>query len=88
MPASKRMKLYTVMGSYLVHLLKYNDEVKTTGHSLGWMLAATYEIPLSKNIGISTEAQWLKAIRTKDRSLSLQVNLSRHLLRWKSFSLG
>jgi hypothetical protein len=79
----EHLNVYGGTGTYLVQSkLNYNGEVKATVASLGWMLAAAYDIPLSQNLGITSEAKWLWASGPKNGSISLQVHLRWKFLRW------
>jgi hypothetical protein len=76
MPLSNRFHVFTGTGIYLMRsILDYETHVKSTGYNLGWMVAATYEQPLSKKFGLAYEAKWLNASGTKDRVVSLQLQL-------------
>lgn len=83
MALKEHLNLYGGTGTYLVQShLDYNGEVKATVASLGWMLAAAYDIPLSQNVGITSEAKWLWASGPKNGSISLQLHLRWKFLRW------
>ena len=76
MPVTRNLNLYTGTGTYMMRsTLDYNDKVTTSSFSLGYMLAAAYDFPLTENLGINTEVKWLKAVPTRDGSLNLQVHL-------------
>ena len=76
MPVTRNLNLYTGTGTYMMRTtLDYNDKVTTSGFSLGYMLAAAYDFPLTANLGINTEVKWQKAVPTRDGSLNLQVHL-------------
>jgi hypothetical protein len=79
----EHLNVYGGTGTYLVQSkLNYNGIVKATAPSLGWMLAAAYDIPLSQNLGITSEAKWLWASGPKNGSISLQLHMRWKFLRW------
>ncbi len=85
MPVGRHVQLYSGSGSFLMHsVLKDNQEVRTTAHSLGWMLGAGYEIRLPGRKSLSIEGKWLRASTTKDGSLSLQALLRWDVLNWQN----
>jgi len=81
MPATPNLNFYAGTGTYIMRsVLDYEGKVTTTGLSLGWMVAAAYDVPLSRSLGINTEFKWHQAVPTRDGSLNLQVQLRWHFL--------
>ena len=75
-PIVKRVNLFAGFGTYVVTThLNYSGKVKSTAYSLGSNVAINYVYPLSKKLGLATEAKWLNAFQTKDNMLALQVQL-------------
>ncbi|MDO9374420.1 MAG: hypothetical protein V4725_11845 [Bacteroidota bacterium] len=82
MPVTRKLNLYSGTGYYVMRsVLIYDGKVTTTGLSLGWMLAAAYDFPISSTLGINTEIKWHKAVPTRDGSLNAQVQLRWDFLR-------
>jgi hypothetical protein len=76
MPLSERVHVFAGTGNYFMRsTLDYEGSVESNSRSLGWMLAAAYQKPISKNFGIAAEAKWMNATGTKDALLGLQLQL-------------
>ena len=85
MPVGGHLKLYSGSGSFIVHsILKDNDKVRSSAHSLGWMLGAGYEWKLSGRKWLSLEGKWLRSSTSKDGSLSIQALLRWDVLNWQN----
>jgi opacity protein-like surface antigen len=82
-PFGKHLSLYGGPGSYLMRSdLDYGSSVHSTSHSLGWMAALGYTIPISHKVAINTEVKYLKASTTKDEVLTVQLHLQWKFLEW------
>lgn len=81
MPIVKNLEIFAGFGSYLLTShLDYKEKVTSSTFSLGTNVALSYTKPLSKNLGLAAEAEWMNAFETKDNSLALKIQLV-----WKAF---
>jgi len=84
MPILKNINIFAGFGSYLLTTdLDYKEVVKSTTFSLGANIALNYTLPLSKNLDLGGEIEWMSAFETKDNLVALKANLI-----WKAFEWG
>ena len=84
MPIFKNVNIFAGFGSYLLTTdLDYKEAVKSTTFSLGANVALNYTLPLSKNLDLGGEIEWMSAFETKDNLVALKANLI-----WKAFEWG
>lgn len=84
MPITRRIAVFGGTGAFLVNsTLRYNDVVRNTAFSLGWMVAGSFTQPVSRNLGIAAEVKWLDATQTNDANFSLELQLVWRLYRWR-----
>jgi hypothetical protein len=84
MPVFKNVNIFAGFGSYLLTTdLDYKEAVKSTTFSLGANIALNYTLPLSKNLDLGGEIEWMSAFETKDNLVALKANLI-----WKVFEWG
>ena len=85
MPIAKRWHVYAGVGSYFITShLEYKGTVKSKSFSLGSNVGLAYQQPLSKNLGLAIEANWLDAFVSENSTLSLQLMLAWKFLEWRS----
>lgn len=83
MPITKRLNAFFGTGFYsLTTALDYKGKVDSHKLSVGWMLAASYIQPLSKDLGLGVEVKWMDAAQTVDASLVGQLQLVWKFLKW------
>ncbi len=83
MPLTKRINVFAGSGVYFTKTrLDYAGKTSSNKVSVGWMAAASYIHPLSKNLGLGTELKWLDAAESRDGSICLQLQLVWKFLRW------
>jgi hypothetical protein len=83
MALSKRFNLFAGSGVYfLTTNLDYAGKATSKKLSIGWMAAASYIHPLSKNVGLGTELKWMDAAESTDGAFCFQVQLVWKFLRW------
>lgn len=83
MPLNDRMNAYLGVGGYFVSSkLDFGSVVRTTEFSQGWMLGASYHLPLGEDTGIAAEAKWYNASQFEDGSFSLQATFVWRALEW------
>jgi len=83
MAVTKRLNLFAGSGIYLLNTnLDYRGETSSKKLSIGWMAAASYIFPLSKTLGLGTEAKWMNAAETSNGIISLQLQLVWKFLNW------
>jgi hypothetical protein len=76
MPIVRRVNIFGGFGSYLLTThLDYKGVVESSTMSLGSNLALSYTMPVSKNLGLAAEAEWLNGFETKDQMLAFKINL-------------
>ncbi len=82
----KPWESFSLLGGYgysrLNTSLEYGGTVNVGMWSMGWVVAAAYERPLSEKLGIATELKWIDAIEEKDAVVTLQVQLVWDFLQW------
>lgn len=79
----KHFNLFAGPGVYLLKT-HVNYEGKTSSQKLtqGWMAAAAYTLPVSKDFSLGAEAKWLYAAETIRGSFGLQLQLTWKFFRW------
>ena len=83
MSVTRHFNIFAGSGAYFLDTkLDYGTKSKATKFSVGWMAAASYIFPLSKNTGLGTEAKWLYAAETSKGSLCLQAQFVWKFLKW------
>jgi hypothetical protein len=83
MALGKRMNVFAGSGVYfLTTKLDYLGKTNSKKLSVGWMAAASYIHPLSKNAGLGTELKWFHASEAVNGSLILQLQLVWRFLQW------
>lgn len=83
MPITKRLNAFFGTGFYnLTTKLDYAGKTDTHKLSVGWMLAASYIQPLSKDLGLGMELKFMDAAQTVDASLVAQLQLVWKFLKW------
>lgn len=79
----QRFHIFVGTGYYqLQSNLEYGTSTNVTTWSMGWMAAAAYEYPLSRDFGLAGELKWMNATEHEDAVFSAQVQLAWHFLRW------
>ena len=83
MPVAKRFNVFVGTGVYFLKSnLTYPGKASSDKASLGWMAAASYTLPLTKNLGVATELKYMDASETVNAVVGLQVQLVWKLFRW------
>ena len=83
MSVAKRLAVYAGTGPYLIHSnLSFDGTTRGSVVSLGWMAAATYTQPLTKNLGLAAEVKWYDASQTDDVCFIAQATLVWRALTW------
>ncbi|HVK97311.1 MAG TPA: hypothetical protein VM368_05805 [Flavisolibacter sp.] len=83
MAVTKRINLFAGSGVYFLKThLDYAGKTSSTQVSVGWMAAASYIHPLSKDIGLGAEIKWMDAAETADGFISAQVQLIWKFIKW------
>jgi hypothetical protein len=83
MPVGGRINVFAGAGGYFVSShLQYGTTVRVNEFSQGWMLAASYVVPISTSLGIAGELKWYNASQFEDGSVTLQVQLVWSVLEW------
>jgi hypothetical protein len=83
MAITKRINVFAGSGVYFTRTkLDYAGKTASKKLSVGWMAAASYIHPLSKNVGLGTEVKWLDAAESRDGSICLQLQWVWKFLRW------
>lgn len=83
MAITKRINVFAGSGVYFMSTkLDYAGKTASKKLSVGWMAAASYIHPLSKNVGLGTEVKWLDAAESRDGSICLQLQLVWKFLKW------
>lgn len=83
MSVTKRFNIFAGSGAYLLNThLNYLGKTNSKKISVGWMAAASYILPLSKNTGLGAEAKWLYAAETVKGTLCLQLQFVWKFLKW------
>jgi len=83
MAVTKRVNVFAGSGVYFTHTrLNYAGKTSSKKLSVGWMAAASYIHPLSKNLGLGTEVKWMDAAESRDGSICVQLQLVWRFLKW------
>lgn len=83
MALTKRFNVFAGSGVYfLTTNLDYAGKSTSSKLSIGWMAAASYIHPLSRNLGLGTELKWMDAAESTDGALCLQLQLVWKFVRW------
>lgn len=79
----KHFNLFAGPGIYILKTnLDYEGKTNSKKVSTGWMAAAAYTQPLTKEISLGAEAKWLYAAETIRGSFGVQLQASWRFLRW------
>lgn len=79
----KHFNLFAGPGFYILKTnLNYEGKAKSQKVSPGWMAAAAYTVPLTKEFSVGAEAKWLYAAETIRGSFGLQLQVMWRFLRW------
>lgn len=83
MAVKERLHLFAGSGVYfLTTKMNYAGEARSKKLSIGWMAAASYMQPLSKDLNLGMELKWMDAAETTDGSFVLQLQLVWRFLKW------
>lgn len=83
MPITARINAFFGTGFYqMTTNLNYKGSTSSGKFAVGWMIAASYIQPLSKNLGLGTELKWMDAAETADASVVAQLQLVWKFLKW------
>ncbi len=83
MPVAKRFNVFVGTGVYFLKSnLDYGGKTSSSKASLGWMAAASYTQPLTKNLGVAAELKYMDASETVNAVMGLQVQLVWKFFRW------
>lgn len=83
MALTRRFNVFAGSGVYfLTTKLDYAGKTTSRKLSVGWMAAASYIQPLSKNTGLGAEVKWLDAAESRDGSICLQLQWVWRFLKW------
>jgi hypothetical protein len=83
MALTKRFNVFAGSGVYfLTTNLDYKGKTRSNKISVGWMAAASYIQPLSKNMGLGAELKWLDAAESRDGTICLQLQWVWRFLKW------
>jgi hypothetical protein len=79
----KHFNLFAGPGFYILKTnLDYAGKTASKKVSTGWMAAAAYTAPITKEISLGAEAKWLYAAETIRGSFGLQLQANWRFLRW------
>ena len=79
----KHVNLFAGPGVYLLKTnLDYAGKTFSEKLSTGWMAAAAYTQPITKEFSLGAEAKWLYASETIRGSFGLQLQANWSFLRW------
>jgi hypothetical protein len=79
----KHFNLFAGPGVYILKTnLDYEGKTDSKKVSMGWMAAAAYTQPLTKELSLGAEAKWLYAAETIKGSFALQLQMAWRFLRW------
>ncbi|HEX8461228.1 MAG TPA: hypothetical protein VF623_07355 [Segetibacter sp.] len=79
----KHINLFAGPGVYILNTnLDYAGKATSQKITTGWMAAAAYVQPITKELGIGAEAKWLYAAETIRGSFGVQVQLVWRFLTW------
>ena len=74
MAITRRINIFAGSGVYFTRTKLDYGGVSASGKiSVGWMAAASYILPVSKNMGLGVEVKWLDAAESRDGSVCLQL---------------
>jgi hypothetical protein len=83
MAITRRINIFAGSGVYFTQTKLDYAGVSTSGKiSVGWMAAASYIQPVSKNMGLGVEVKWLDAAESRDGSVCLQLQWVWRFLKW------
>jgi hypothetical protein len=79
----KHFNLFAGPGVYILNTnLDYAGKATSKKVSMGWMAAAAYVQPLTKDLGLGAEAKWLYAAETIRGSFGAQLQLVWRFYKW------
>jgi hypothetical protein len=83
MPVTARLNAFFGTGFYNVTSnLNYAGKASASKLSVGWMLAASYVHPITKDLGLGAELKWMDAAQTSDASIVGQLQLVWKFMKW------
>ncbi|MBV9987458.1 MAG: hypothetical protein JO301_07255 [Chitinophagaceae bacterium] len=83
MPITARLNAFFGTGFYnMTTNLDYGGKTDSHKLAVGWMLAASYVQPLSKDLGVGFELKWMDAAQTVDASIVGQLQLVWKFIKW------
>ncbi|HEU0065079.1 MAG TPA: hypothetical protein VFQ58_08605, partial [Flavisolibacter sp.] len=83
MSVTKHFNIFAGSGGYILRTrLDFAGKSQANKFSVGWMAAASYILPLSKNTGLGSEFKWLYAAETSQGSVCLQIQFVWKFLKW------
>jgi hypothetical protein len=83
MALTKRFNIFAGSGVYLLTTnLDYLTKTKSHKVSVGWMAAASYILPVSKQMGLGMELKYMDAAETSDGSMIFQLQWVWKFLKW------
>lgn len=79
----RHFNLFAGPGVYILQsAINFEGRTASKKVTQGWMAAAAYTAPLSKNISLGAEAKWLYGAETIKGSAGLQVQLAWKFMKW------
>jgi hypothetical protein len=83
MPLTERLNAYVAGGGYFVSSkLDFEGVVRETEFSEGYMLGASYHIPLNETLGLAAEVKWYNASEFEDGTFTAQIMIVWRCLSW------
>lgn len=83
MSVTRHFNIFAGSGAYFLNShLDYLGKTVSKKFAVGWMAAASYIVPLSKNAGLGAETKWLYAAETSNGSICLQVQFVWKFMKW------
>ncbi|MEO6719530.1 MAG: hypothetical protein ABIN67_04150 [Ferruginibacter sp.] len=83
MALTRRFNIFAGSGIYLLTTdLNYITKTKSHKVSVGWMAAASYILPVSKNMGLGMELKYMDAAETSDGSIAFQLQWVWKFTKW------
>lgn len=83
MPVAQRFNVYAGFGTYrITSSLDYLGTTRTSTFSLGYSAALSFTQPLSDDLGVSAEVEWMNAAETRHTLFCLQARLVWKLFQW------
>jgi hypothetical protein len=83
MNVGNNINIFAGSGNYfLTTKLDYAGKTTSSTFSLGWMLAASYIIPVKETLFFTPELKWFHAVETNDQSISLQLIMAWKIFKW------